>query len=47
MCGNEEGTFGVCEVVDSGMRSGVVLSELAATLRSDFTYELQVQSVKS
>ena len=29
MCGNEEGTFGVCEVVDSGMRSEVVLSELS------------------
>lgn len=47
MCGSEEGAFRVCEVVDSGMRSEVVLSELTGTLRSDFTYELQVQSVKS
>ena len=38
MCGSEEGAFGVCEVVDSGMRSEVVLSELAGTLRSDYIW---------
>ena len=47
MCGSEEGAFRVCEVVDSGMRSEVVLSELAGALRSDFTCELRVHSVKS
>lgn len=47
MYGDGEGAFCVCEIVDSGMRNEVVLSELAGTQRSGFTCEPQVLSAKS